>query len=485
LCAHKLESINLFPILRYLHDSRLSQKLMGFMDPKTKTTTKQSTKQSNTHLEDPILPVVDASATAATVSSSLPSHISPMSIVETFLEKLNTYDPTHAKLVVIPHESLELVVLNPSVHAQDDLYSKPHALCLVGGTLQPFSVLVQELVPQLSHHASQAQAHILNYQQQKQQQGRATDYNNLNNKTPTSACYKSEQLIGFSCGHVVDKDHVLLQYLAHVNSTKLDLVHASRSLPHILHAIGSAIFSICQTIPYGGIVIFVPSYSYEQVLVEAWQRLTMNRDGTHVGPPPPGDLGMTTTTTTTTSIWNAINQVKRIFREPKNRNHLEATLREFSHEAQSPTGGGGGGGGGGALLIAVVGGKLSEGINFANDLCRCVVMVGLPYADKSDPILQEKLRYIPNPQQYYQSLCLRAVNQSVGRAIRHAKDYAAIVVMDPRYARDDAIAHGLPQWLTASTPSWRSQDGRLETVTQNLTRFFQNPKFQREHPPDG
>jgi len=126
---------------------------------------------------------------------------------------------------------------------------------------------------------------------------------------------------------------------------------------------------------------------------------------------------------------------------------------------------------------------LSEGINFANRLCRCVVVVGLPYADKSDPVLQEKLRYLQGSgggHNYYQSLCLRAVNQSVGRAIRHAQDYAAIVLMDARYPRDTGIANGLPQWLTSSTPTWRRQDGSVESVVEQLRSFFQNPKFQND-----
>ena len=42
----------------------------------------------------------------------------------------------------------------------------------------------------------------------------------------------------------------------------------------------------------------------------------------------------------------------------------------------------------------VAGGKMSEGINFSDDLGRCVVVVGLPYPNARSPELVEKMNFL-------------------------------------------------------------------------------------------
>ncbi|KAJ2108983.1 DEAD H (Asp-Glu-Ala-Asp His) box helicase 11 [Coemansia sp. S142-1] len=88
----------------------------------------------------------------------------------------------------------------------------------------------------------------------------------------------------------------------------------------------------------------------------------------------------------------------------------------------------------GALLLSIVGGRLSESINFSDNLGCVVVMVGVPFPSLASPEFAERLVYYegnggaqsttsgviggmgPRAKELYESLC------SIGRAIRHRND---------------------------------------------------------------
>ena len=44
--------------------------------------------------------------------------------------------------------------------------------------------------------------------------------------------------------------------------------------------------------------------------------------------------------------------------------------------------------------MGVCRGKLSEGIDFSDDAARCVIMVGIPYPNMSDPYVIMKQHYL-------------------------------------------------------------------------------------------
>ena len=146
-------------------------------------------------------------------------------------------------------------------------------------------------------------------------------------------------------------------------------------------------------------------------------------------------------------------------------------------------------------MLCVCGGKLSEGINFKDELGRLVVMVGLPYANPEEPELKARMRHLDlsdrkvgsaaeppaggksRGRAYYEALCMRAVNQSVGRAIRHVGDYAAIVFVDGRYAPPGAETGRMPPLgVSSQLPEWIQERLVIPRgygeVQSGLVRFF-------------
>ena len=83
--------------------------------------------------------------------------------------------------------------------------------------------------------------------------------------------YRSDNFWAFTCGHVVDPSQVLLQHLTKVRDLTIDVRHKIRSNPFMTKAIGTALVKLCKSIKHG-MVVFIPSYKYEAILVDAWKR---------------------------------------------------------------------------------------------------------------------------------------------------------------------------------------------------------------------
>jgi Rad3-related DNA helicase len=99
----------------------------------------------------------------------------------------------------------------------------------------------------------------------------------------------------------------------------------------------------------------------------------------------------------------------------------------------------------GAIIFAVCRGKISEGLDFSDDAARAVVLVGIPYPLVVDPKTIMKKYYLDNKsynahklsgQQWYCQQATRALNQAIGRVIRHKEDYGNIILIDQRFDSD-------------------------------------------------
>ena len=243
-----------------------------------------------------------------------------------------------------------------------------------------------------------------------------------------------------SCGHVIPKENLVAWNLSTGPSgKKFEFTYKSRADTEMVTELGRALLNICTVVP-GGVVVFFPSYAYLSSIVTAWSS----------SPSP--------------NILERLASKKPIFSESKT-STAEEILADYAQAIDTGKGG---------LLLSVVGGKMSEGINFSDALGRCVVIVGLPFPNINSAEWKAKLQYIESATierlspadllstplssadiqkkakeestEFYENACMRAVNQSVGRAIRHKGDYAAIVMIDKRY-EGARIRGKLPGWI--------------------------------------
>ncbi|XP_035779102.1 ATP-dependent DNA helicase DDX11-like isoform X1 [Anopheles albimanus] len=253
--------------------------------------------------------------------------------------------------------------------------------------------------------------------------------------------------------HVVPPDAVLPIALARGPSEKDFLFnYANRQCHQLLDELQSTLMNLCYVVP-NGIVAFFSSYEY---LEQFCKRLEDSGNRARM------------------------EERKRIFREPRTTGQVERILAEYAQAAKSATG---------ALLLSVVGGKLSEGLNFSDELGRCVVVIGLPYPNRTSPELAERMRYLDRTlakqspaansagNEYYENLCMKAVNQCIGRAVRHIRDYAAVVLLDVRYfaGAESSIRRKLPSWISDRMVC----ADRYGQAHGSLVKFFRDHKTDR------
>ncbi|KAI8356641.1 helicase C-terminal domain-containing protein [Blakeslea trispora] len=191
--------------------------------------------------------------------------------------------------------------------------------------------------------------------------------------------------------------------------------------------VGATLLEIVQTVPYG-VLCFLPSYKALDLLIDRWKL---------------------------TGILDKMKQVKMVLSEPRggDKKEFEIVLNSFYHqidlaEQQQE--------GVGALMFAVFRGKVSEGIDFSDNYCRAVVTLGIPYPGVKDLEVKLKRDYnnrrrgvrkdLLTGQEWYTAQAYRAINQALGRCIRHRNDWGAIILLEERFNQPEVV-HGLSKWV--------------------------------------
>lgn len=214
--------------------------------------------------------------------------------------------------------------------------------------------------------------------------------------------------------------------------------------------LGCAIVDYCKVIP-GGVLVFFPSYRLLNNLSQRWQEV---------------------------GIWEQLEAVKGLVMIESSGRGRESTfdtdIISYREHAAQPDG---------AVMMGVCRGKISEGVDFKDSAARGVLVIGIPYPAAKDPLLLSKREWndcerkqagrddVMPGQAWYEMQAFRALNQAVGRCIRHRRDFGAIVLLDQRF-RSARTFGQLPDWVRGGRQGGESSSH--EATVQGLTTFFAN-----------
>ncbi|KAM6296812.1 Fanconi anemia group J protein [Aegotheles albertisi] len=189
--------------------------------------------------------------------------------------------------------------------------------------------------------------------------------------------------------------------------------------------VGALLLSVCQTVGQG-ILCFLPSYKLLEKLKDRWMH---------------------------TGLWRNLELVKTVIAEPQggSKSDFDELLKIYYDAIKYK------GEKDGALLIAVCRGKVSEGLDFCDENARAVITIGIPFPNVKDLQVELKRKYndqhkntrglLPGSQ-WYEIQAYRALNQALGRCIRHKNDWGALILVDDRFRNNpNKYITGLSKWI--------------------------------------
>jgi Rad3-related DNA helicase len=233
------------------------------------------------------------------------------------------------------------------------------------------------------------------------------------------------------------------------NNVRLDASYGKRDEPTYLEDLGRTVAAFASCVPDGVLLAF-QSYAQKEAVLKAWRQ---------------------------TGIFDEIQKQKPVFEEPPSHFQMKEMMHRFNDAVlqmptpSRPTGG--------AMLMAVCRGKLCEGIDFTDRQCRLVILIGVPYPARNDLRVMLKQNFLDtrgaegDGRKWYVREAIRAVNQTVGRVIRHRHDFGAVLLCDDRYSREGRLApfaSGLPSWLRSEIFVRSSCNLAVETCRQFFRR---------------
>uniref|UniRef100_A0A3Q3L5G2 DNA 5'-3' helicase n=1 Tax=Mastacembelus armatus TaxID=205130 RepID=A0A3Q3L5G2_9TELE len=218
--------------------------------------------------------------------------------------------------------------------------------------------------------------------------------------------------------------------------------------------VGALLLHVCQVVAKG-VLCFLPSYKMLEKLQDRW---------------------------TKTGLWEKLEEQKTVITEPRGgvKGDFDELLQVYYSAIKND----------GALLMAVCRGKVSEGLDFTDDNARAVVTIGIPFPNIKDLQVELKMRY--NDQHckargllpgrcWYEIQAYRALNQALGRCIRHRNDWGALILVDDRYRNNpNKYITGLSKWVRQLV----QHHNTFSNAMQSLVAFTQGQQKVHVAPAD-
>ena len=132
------------------------------------------------------------------------------------------------------------------------------------------------------------------------------------------------------------------------DGTPLTVSYSNYKHPAFFPKLGDSIATVIESVPRGGVLVFLPSYSFLKKCLKCWNPGRFDR-GPH----------------SSQQTWFRLLQSKgKVIVEPTgSQADFETAKQEYRNKIQED---------GNCVLLAVFRGKMSEGISFNDDFARCV-----------------------------------------------------------------------------------------------------------------
>ncbi|KAI3653591.1 hypothetical protein MP228_001538 [Amoeboaphelidium protococcarum] len=225
--------------------------------------------------------------------------------------------------------------------------------------------------------------------------------------------------------HIINNDQLLVGVLTKgPMQVSFNASYENRSASAYLADLGNALVNFARIVP-SGMLVFFPSYVVMQNCIQSWSEQKAGQAD---------------------CVMSRLKKLKEVFTEPKDKNQFNDSILEYYALVKDPQHSG-------AIFFAVCRGKASEGIDFSDGKGRAVVITGLPFPALKDAKVILKRQFLDDNKQFglsgstwYTQQAYRAVNQALGRVIRHKNDWGAILLCDERFSQQSVIDK-LPKWL--------------------------------------